>query len=174
MPVDASSSRENLLEAGQKLFGAQGYAATSMREVAGAAGLALGGIYNHFSSKEDIFQTILLERNPFATRSVRSLPEPLDRQQANLLLEELARQPEFFNLVLIELLEFKGRHLPGLVEKIFETTPPPSSWRILVSLLISYHVTQTLLTGVFPPEAQAQTPPNAWLDCILTGFLNLE
>lgn len=49
-------AHSRLLEAGQTLFSSQGYAATSMREIAEKAGLALGGIYNHFSSKELSFK----------------------------------------------------------------------------------------------------------------------
>lgn len=174
MGMETGLPREHLLDAGQQLFSAQGYAATSMREIARVAGLALGSVYNHFPSKEDIFQAILLERNPFARRNLRRLPETINRQQAAILLEELALQPDFFNLILIELLEFKGSHLPALFEKIFDAAPPPASWRTLLSLLISYHVTQTLLTGVLPPEMQHQTSPNAWLDCILTGIPHPE
>lgn len=167
-------AHDRLLDAGQQLFSAQGYAATSMRQVAESAGLSLGNIYNHFPSKEHIFQAILLERNPFARRNLRHLPETVNRQQAAILLEELALQPDFFNLILIELLEFKGSHLPGLFEKIFDATPPPASWRTLLNLLISYHVTQILLTSGLPSGPQASIPPDVLLDCLLNGILTLE
>ena len=36
-----------------------------MRQIADEAGLALGGIYNHFGNKEDIFVGVLMERHPF-------------------------------------------------------------------------------------------------------------
>ena len=46
-------------DAAIELFLEQGYHATSMRQIAEQAGLALGGIYNHFKSKDDIFQGII-------------------------------------------------------------------------------------------------------------------
>src|SRR5512143_1780618 len=48
-----------------QLFLEQGYHATSMRQIADHAGLALGGIYNHFSSKEEIFEAIIIDQHPY-------------------------------------------------------------------------------------------------------------
>src|SRR5512138_3122502 len=92
-----------LLDAAYPLFVAQGYSATSMRQVAERAGLALGGIYNHFACKEAIFQTILLERHPYQ-RIMRLLKKMqvdpfgnVDRKTARGLMNELSRHPKFFN-----------------------------------------------------------------------------
>ena len=41
-------TRGSIINAAHSLFANQGYAATSMRQIAEEAGLALGGIYNHF------------------------------------------------------------------------------------------------------------------------------
>ena len=43
----------------------QGYHATSMRQIAERADLALGGIYNHFTSKEEIFEAIIVDKHPY-------------------------------------------------------------------------------------------------------------
>ena len=48
-------TRAVLLDAAKRLFVSNGYHGTSMRQIADEAGLALGGIYNHFGNKEDIF-----------------------------------------------------------------------------------------------------------------------
>ena len=49
-------TRNAILQAAHDLFVQQGYHGTSMRQIAKQAGLALGGLYNHFASKEDVFQ----------------------------------------------------------------------------------------------------------------------
>jgi AcrR family transcriptional regulator len=179
VPIDQSFSsgsrtRKRLVDAGQALFGAQGYAATSMRQVAEKTGLALGGIYNHFSSKEAIFKAILLEQNPFTRSDLLPLSENFDRQRAKILLDEMEKQPEIFNIILIELVEFKGQHLPKLFENIFDGLPPSKSWRILLSLIISHHITQILLASIEEPGLQLQISPDAFIDFILKGSLESE
>jgi AcrR family transcriptional regulator len=172
--LSASQPRDRLLEAGQSLFSDQGYAATSMRQVAEKAGLALGSVYNHFQSKEAIFQAILMEFNPFTRCNVRPLSENFDRIQAKTLLAELEKQPEFFNLILIELLEFKGQHLPQLFENISGHLPPSESWRTLLGLVISYRTTQILLANTLPNGMQPKISPEAVLDFILNSNLAPE
>jgi AcrR family transcriptional regulator len=50
----AEQTRQRILEAALQLFRQKGFAATTMREVADAAGLATGAAYYHFPSKESI------------------------------------------------------------------------------------------------------------------------
>src|ERR1044071_9152686 len=52
-------------DAALELFMEQGYHATSMRQIADQAELALGGIYNHFTSKEEIFAGIIIDKHPY-------------------------------------------------------------------------------------------------------------
>ncbi len=170
----ALQTRNRLMQVGHTLFSDQGYAATSMRQVAENSGLALGGIYNHYSSKEAIFEAILLEKNPFIQGNLRPLLENFDRQQIKILLDELEKHPEFFNIILIELVEFKGKHMPKLFDTISGGLPPPASWRTLFSLIISYHITQILLAGTFPTMVQQQISPDALLDFIQQGILVSE
>jgi TetR/AcrR family transcriptional regulator, cholesterol catabolism regulator len=57
-PVRADR-REQLLEVASELFATRGYAATTMRDIAEAAGILAGSIYHHFSSKEALLDEIL-------------------------------------------------------------------------------------------------------------------
>lgn len=67
-----------VLTAARRLFAAKGYAGTSNREIAAAAGLAHTAIYNHFGSKAQLFTAVfvdvqnLLERE--LDRSVAAAP----------------------------------------------------------------------------------------------------
>jgi AcrR family transcriptional regulator len=47
-------TRERLLGEARRLFRDRGYAATSLEQIAEAAGVTKGAIYGHFSSKEDL------------------------------------------------------------------------------------------------------------------------
>jgi AcrR family transcriptional regulator len=52
--VRGERTRERLLTAAVELFGSRGFEATSMKDLAAAAGVQAPAIYNHFQSKEDI------------------------------------------------------------------------------------------------------------------------
>ena len=70
-----------IVDAAYHLFVEQGFHATSMRQIARQAGLALGGIYNHFESKEQIFDQVLIDKHPY-------------RQVLDILRAAPGRQPK--------------------------------------------------------------------------------
>ena len=52
-----------ILAAALDLFLRQGYHGTSMRQIAAAAGIVPGAVYNHFPGKLDLYLTLLHEAN---------------------------------------------------------------------------------------------------------------
>ena len=56
-PPDTSSeeTRRRILESARLCFAANGYEATSNRQLADSAGLTTGAIYHYFGSKRDLF-----------------------------------------------------------------------------------------------------------------------
>src|SRR3990170_3199734 len=64
VPSRGEQTRTQILAAAYLLFNHQGYHGTSMRQIAEHAGIALGGIYNHFENKQQIFVQVLLEHHP--------------------------------------------------------------------------------------------------------------
>lgn len=67
-----------VLTSARRLFAAQGYAGTSNREIAAAAGLAHTAIYNHFGSKAHLFTAVFVDVQELLVtelnRSVASSP----------------------------------------------------------------------------------------------------
>ena len=114
-----------IVDAAYDLIVERGYAATSMRQIADKAGLALGSIYNHFPSKEDVFVAVIKERHPL----LQIVPllnavegetvEAFARNATRTLIAELGHHPDFLNLLLIEIVEFKGEHVPVVFAKMF-------------------------------------------------------
>ncbi|MBN6058541.1 TetR family transcriptional regulator, partial [Nonomuraea sp. RK-328] len=51
-----------LVEAARLLFGRDGYAATSIDDVARAGGLTKGAVYHHFSGKADLFRAVFVRQ----------------------------------------------------------------------------------------------------------------
>jgi AcrR family transcriptional regulator len=186
-------TRQAILDAAYRLFIDQGFAATSMRDIALATHLAVGGIYNHFSSKESIFQAIVEERHPFLEiipliNSVRSeTVEGFVRGAAHTLVDELGRHPDFLNLMLIEIVEFKARHVPVLIGKFYPLVaplaeriglprsgarriPPLVLARAFLGMFFSYYITETLLAPAMPAGLEGDAIDH-FVDIFLHGIL---
>jgi len=168
-------TRAVIVEAAQQLFITQGYHGTSMRQIARKAKIALGGIYNHFSGKEDIFRDVFLDNHPFlemipAIETAQGdTVDELVRDAAAQMLAAMNRKPDFLNLMFIEIVEFKSAHAHEMFETAFprglqifqrmaETEgnlrpiPPPMVIRAFFGLFFSYHLAEIILGDVAPPE----------------------
>ena len=53
-----AATSEAILTAARRLFGTQGFAATTMDEIADAAGIAKGAVYHHFKTNEAVFEAV--------------------------------------------------------------------------------------------------------------------
>ncbi len=190
-------TRQAILSAAYDLVIRQGYAATSMRQIAQKSGLALGGIYNHFSSKEDVFRAIVEERHPFFQMLpiLNSVPgetvEEYVRNAAHTLVTELGRHPEFLNLMLVEIVEFESSHVPLVYKKIvpmimpimehiaslrgnLRPIPPFVLARAFMGMFFSYYITEILLGRAMPPEFRQMNAMNHFVDIFLHGILEEE
>lgn len=80
--VVQAEGRQLILDAAARLFREQGYAATSLREIAGECGMKAGSLYYHFESKDEIVSEVLrlgVERvAEEVRRAVMSLPPDAD------------------------------------------------------------------------------------------------
>ena len=65
-------TREELLDAAERLFSEQGFHATSVDSVADAAGYTKGAVYSNFGSKEDLFFAIYERRVDAALAEIES------------------------------------------------------------------------------------------------------
>lgn len=182
-----------IIQAAARLFIRQGYHGTSMRQVANEAGIALGGIYNHFSSKEALFVAILTERHPVReiipalNASQGDTVEALIRDAARLMVETLGKRLDFLNLVFIELVEFEASHLPDMfsivlpqvmpfVERIYRLkgnlrpVPPLVLLRSFMGLFFSYVITGMMI-GEQPSSEISQNALDDFVNIYLHGIL---
>ena len=112
MQTKGEQTKESILQASLELFQEQGYGGTSMRQIAKRAGIALGGIYNHYAGKEEIFEAVLLAYHPYReiikylNETEHKDLESILRQAAALAEEILDQRPALLNLLFIEIVEF--------------------------------------------------------------------
>ncbi len=81
-PATASDGRALILDTAARLFRQDGYAATSLRDIAQACGMQAGSLYYHFASKDEIIGEVLrigVERvSEEVRRAVAALPPDAD------------------------------------------------------------------------------------------------
>lgn len=71
-------SMETIKEVALELFAHNGYHSTSISQIAKEAGVSKGLLYNYFSSKEELLQTIVLETIAVGERLMELLQVPED------------------------------------------------------------------------------------------------
>jgi AcrR family transcriptional regulator len=187
------STRSDILVAAYDLFIEHGFHATSMRQIARRAGIALGGIYNHFNSKDELFTAVFLELHPYLEVWPRledvqgETIEEVIRDAAHQLVSGLGQRSDFLNLMFIELVEFKGQHIPQLFERFFprlmefaqrhfinrpELRPFPTMvvLRAFIGLFFSYLITDILIADHLPPEGRLNALDH-FVDIYLYGIM---
>jgi AcrR family transcriptional regulator len=71
------ATRQSLLDAARTLFGEQGYAATSLDEVARAAKVTKGALYHHYSGKQELFAAVYEQvKREVSERAATAFLEP--------------------------------------------------------------------------------------------------
>ena len=118
---EPGSTRERILDVAEQLFANRGFAGAAMRDIAAGAKLNPASLYNHFPSKQALFEAVLerglrplfevLDALELVDWSAESLDAATDR-----LMAQLARQPRLPALLEQEALS-GGRHLTRLTEK---------------------------------------------------------
>ena len=186
-------TQARILDAAYALFMEQGYHGTSMRQIVERAGITMGGVYNHFASKEEIWEAVFFERHPYHT----ILPLLRDasgatagdfvRDAARRMVGELSKQQDLLHIMFIELVEFNGAHIPQLYERIapdllqladvasdkangVRAIPMPALVRSFLGYFFSFYVTEALM----PPAVRSLMSDDsfdAFVDIYLHGIL---
>jgi AcrR family transcriptional regulator len=196
-PTKGEVTRLAIEDAAIELFMEQGYHATSMRQIAEHAELALGGIYNHFKSKEEIFEAIIVDKHPYK----KILPLILEAEgesmddflshAARVVIKELTSQPYYIKLMMIEIAEFNGAHGAVLIkeigpkllpvfERIIKTrknlriTNPALLMRTFIGMVVSYMITDMLISNSMLNKLMPKNPIDAYVDVYMHGIVKSE
>lgn len=171
----ALDTRSTILDSALELFSMNGYEATSVAEICGAARVSKGAFYYHFPSKQDLFLALMTTwldgvEDFFnkAASSAPSVPEALERMAGTtgrifndlesgfpILLEfwqQASRQPEIWKRAVApyrHYLDFFANFIQsGIEEGAFETDlDPHCTARILMAMAMGL-----LLQASFDPN----------------------
>lgn len=191
-------TRQEILDAAKALFLAQGYTATSMRQIAGAVGITPGAIYNHFPGKDEIFTTVLEESAPYDElfavwrRSDAATPEELVRQMLGRSLALMDSHEDYMRLVLIDAQEREGATLSAFLPQVLPQAhelyqrvvaldagrgelrdiPFLVFVRVMVSLLVGFVMTGRMAKSIPLFQLPETDWPQALADIFLYGVLD--
>jgi AcrR family transcriptional regulator len=134
-----NETKEKLLDAAEFLFGENGYAATSLRQIIARAQVNLASIHYHFGSKQELLEQVILRKiSPINEQRLTLLdrfeaeaapnPAPVDKIVEAVILPAMLidKDPQF--------LKFMGRaHSEGLIPEIAKRRFQPMINRFLAA-----------------------------------------
>ncbi len=192
----SAETRANIVDAAYHLFLDQGYSATSMRHISQRAGVTVGALYNHFSTKEEIWKEVILTRHPYheilplLLSAEGDTIEDVVRGAARLLIRELYKRSDLFNLMFIEIVEFRAKHTADLVQvllprlgelqRLFVGKQRPAAQHpafdlaaLLSGLFFSYYITGIFMQNI-PGLAVDEDSLDQFVKLYLYGILEEE
>src|SRR5947209_4292779 len=140
--IEQKATKTKILDTAERLFGEQGYAATSLRQIIAAAEVNVAAVHYHFGSKEDLLDAVV-HRKAGPVNVARM--ERLDRLEAEGGPVEVERVLEAFLLPTAEMAEHNptfvrvmGRMLTeGMMPRIVEKHFQESAMRFIAALMRS-------------------------------------
>jgi AcrR family transcriptional regulator len=161
--------RRVILDAAVRVFARQGFHACRVSDIADEAGVAYGLVYHYFASKEEVLDTLFLERWNVMLEVIREV----DAEQipvrdkftaiASFIVDSYQHHPDLMKVIIVEVTRaansFGQTHL-GQITEAYE--------------LIGQIVTRAQREGVFKPEIEARFAAMAFygaIEQLLTGWI---
>jgi AcrR family transcriptional regulator len=159
--------REAILQAAVRVFARRGYHACRVSDIAEEAGVGYGLVYHYFTSKEQVLDTLFLERWNVMLDAIRAADrEPVPAREklsaiAGFIIESYRRDPELMKVIIVEVTRaansFGQRHLGqireayALLAQIIERAQREGTFRAEIdpelAAMVFYGVIEQVLTG---------------------------
>ena len=175
----AVDKRRIILDAAVRVFAREGFHACRVSDIANEAGVAYGLVYHYFKSKDQVLDTLFLERWDFLLEAIRET----DRQDvpaeqkltaiAGFIIESYRHDPDLMKVIIVEVTRaantFGATHIGkigeayalirGVVEKAQKTGEFRSEIPSEFAVMAFYGAIEQVLTGwIFGllPESEAE------------------
>src|SRR5205085_5099708 len=116
--------RRTILDAAVRVFARQGFHTCRVSDIADEAGVAYGLVYHYFSSKEQILDTLFLERWDVMLGAIAeadaSRPDPRDKLYAiaSFIIDSYRHDPELMKVIIVEVTRAANTFARTHLEKI--------------------------------------------------------
>jgi len=161
--------RRVILDAAVRVFARQGFHACRVSDIADEAGVAYGLVYHYFASKDEVLNTLFLERWNVMLELIRDVDsEPLPVRDklaaiASFIVDSYHHDPDVMKVIIVEVTRaansFGDTHI-GTIGEAYE--------------LIGGMIEQAQSSGQFKPEIDARFAAMAFygtIEQLLTGWI---
>jgi AcrR family transcriptional regulator len=165
----AADKRRQILDAAVLTFASRGFHACRVSDIADQAGVAYGLVYHYFASKDEVLDTLFLERWNLMLDRIREV----DHQEiparekltaiASFIVESYRHDPNLMKVIIVEVTRaansFGARHMTEITEAY---------------VLIAQIVAKAQADGSFRPEVAPQFAALAFygaIEQVLTGWI---
>ncbi len=106
--VSPADKRRIILDAAVRVFARQGFHACRVSDIADEAGVAYGLLYHYFRSKEEVLDTVFLERWDVLLQHVREVdateqsPRDKLRAIASFVVDSYRHDPDLMKVIIVE------------------------------------------------------------------------
>jgi AcrR family transcriptional regulator len=165
----AADKRRLILDAAVRVFARQGFHSCRVSDIADEAGVAYGLVYHYFDSKDEVLDTLFLERwNVMLDliRTVDSEQGPIREKLAaiaSFIVESYHHDPDLMKVIIVEVTRaansFGDTHI-GTISEAYD--------------LIAGMIAQAQEEGAFRPEIEARFAAMAFygaIEQLLTGWI---
>jgi TetR/AcrR family fatty acid metabolism transcriptional regulator len=166
---DAPDKRRLILDAAVRVFARQGFHACRVSDIADEAGVAYGLVYHYFASKDEILDTLFLERWQVMLQLIRDVDDqaiPVReklRAIASFIIDSYQHDPDLMKVIIVEVTRaansFGNTHI-GTIREAYD--------------LIGGMIIEAQGQGVFKPQIEARFAAMAFygaIEQLLTGWI---
>jgi TetR/AcrR family transcriptional regulator, fatty acid metabolism regulator protein len=129
MTATAADKRRMILDAAVRVFARQGFNGCRVSDIADEAGVAYGLVYHYFRSKDEVLDTLFLERWNVLLDAIRETdrqdiaPREKLHQIASFIVDSYRHDPELMKVIIVEVTRaansFGQTHL-GKIREAYE------------------------------------------------------
>jgi TetR/AcrR family transcriptional regulator, fatty acid metabolism regulator protein len=165
----AADKRRLILRAAVRVFASQGFHACRVSDIADEAGVAYGLVYHYFASKDEVLDTLFLERWNVMLELIREVDgEAMPVREklaaiASFIIDSYRHDPDLMKVIIVEVTRaansFGNAHI-GTIREAYE--------------LIAGMIAQAQQQGVFKPQIDALFAAMAFygaIEQLLTGWI---
>jgi TetR/AcrR family fatty acid metabolism transcriptional regulator len=165
----AVDKRRIILDAAVRVFARQGFHTCRVSDIADEAGVAYGLVYHYFQSKDEVLDTLFLERWDVMLGAIREIDanaiparEKL-RAIASFIVDSYRHDPDLMKVIIVEVTRAANSFGQVHLEQISE------AYRLIGGI-----VAQAQERGEFRPEISADFAAQAFygaIEQVLTGWI---